>query len=155
MSAPTTTASVTAAPAVEDLRIPSLHESIRQLLPLTPKERQNCSVFALHGDFRPEEDEARTGRFAIAYHVAREDWPTLQAGDTLIYTALEPVPAKDIEREGCSSWLRTHCGPLRVYDAERGVFYAYSWAGLDGEERFAADDVQEIYLVQRFIEAQA
>ena len=54
---------------------------------------------------------------------------------------------------GPPRFLFAHVGPLRVNDARRGLYYACSWNGGNLALDLAADDVQEVYLVRRFIAA--
>jgi hypothetical protein len=129
--------------------IPPLHHSILDVLPLTSEERATCQVFALNSDYRQQDDEATCGRFAIAAPVARADWHRLTPGQVLLFTEVYHFP--EPENAGTSAYI-THCGPLRTYDARRGLFYACSWRGGDGELDCAADDVQEVWAVHRFIE---
>lgn len=131
--------------------LPPLHDSIKALLPLTPEERKTCGVFALSNYLREEDDEARGSRFAVAIPVAREHWYTLNPGQILIYTELYRFP-EDGQYPAGTATLSTHVGPLRTFDAKRGLFYACSWGGGGMEYDLAADDVQDVWEVLRFIE---
>ena len=138
-----------------DALVPELPNDIKDVLRLTPTEATSCSVFALSSRYRQEDDETTTSRVAVCFPVPREHWYEIAHGQIILYTELYHFP-EDKENPAGTTALVTHCGPLRIYDGERGLFYACSWDnGIDRECDFAADDIQEVWVVQRFIEARA
>ena len=153
-AAATTPLQVAAPIAYTHSRIPEANADTKQLLGLTPNEVTTCSLFVLSSDFRPEDDEASTARAAVCLPIAREKWHTIAPGQTILYTELYRFPENDENPAGTTA-LVTHCGPLRTYDAWRGLLYAGSWSGADNEFTLAGDEVQEVWVVQRFIEARA
>jgi hypothetical protein len=150
----TTPLQVAAPIAYTDSRITGASAEIKELLGLTPNEVTTYSVFVLSSDFRPEDDEATTARAAVCLPIAREHWAALTPGQIILYTELYRFPEDDENPAGTTA-LVTHCGPLRIYDAWRGLLYAGSWRGADNEFALAGDEVQEVWVVQRFIERPA
>lgn len=132
--------------------------SVHDVLPLTAAERQTCRVFALDANRRDEDDQVSAPRFAVCQPCPREQWGQLNPGDLLVYTELYQFTEQDgpfapgTADAGPPRSLVTHVGPLQVHDARRGLFYACSWNGNNSDLDLAADDVQEVYLVRRFID---
>jgi len=152
-AADTTTLQVAAPIAYTHSRIQEESDDMKRVLGLTPTEVATCSLFALDRDFRPEDDEANASRAAVCLPVARENWHTIAPGQIILYTVLYHFPESDENPAGTTS-LITHCGPLRAYDAWRGLLYAGSW-NWDSENALEGNEVQEVWVVQRFIEARA
>ena len=86
------------------------------------------------------------GCLAICAPVAREDWATITPGQIVLFTHFQRPS------NGEPTVLRTHCGPLTVYDAQRGALYAEMMDAYYDVQGFAADDLQGMHVVERFIE---
>jgi hypothetical protein len=146
MQATTTTAQPTTNTA--DLVAP-LHPSAHALFNLTPAERATCRVFAFPSCWLADEDVNRPVA-VVCQLVPRAQWAQLMPNQVLLFTELFQHEDED---EPAQRSLVTHVGPLNVFDARRGLFYADSWTqgciGLD----IAADDLQEVWAVQRLIPA--
>ena len=104
------------------------------MVPLTAAERRQCRVIALTRDYYDASAAGtQTARFAVCVHCPREQWGTIESGEVLIYTELFQFTEEDGPfEEGDDTYgpprsLVTHVGPLRMYDAQCGLFYACSW----------------------------
>jgi hypothetical protein len=131
-----------------------LPDSIHAVLPLTNAEA-GCKIFAISSDWRREEDEAMTGRFAVARPVAREDWARIEHGTPVLYTEL--FRWDEAERDqypGEVGSYTSHVGTFILCDDKRNAFYssAWSWGSDDDPRSYVAADVHELYTIERFIE---
>jgi hypothetical protein len=133
-----------------------LPESIHAVLPLTAEEA-GCNIFALSADWRRDEDEAGTGRFAVARPVAREDWARIEHHTPVIYTELYRWPEADrAQYPGEIGTYITHVGTFMLCDNKRKAFYASEWGRrADGDDNpldYTTADMYEVHTIERFIE---
>lgn len=138
--------------------IPALHESAKDVVRLTRAEvARACEVLALSADYRHEDDERGTGRFAVCRPIAREQWGQIETGEIIIYTSLYrwavEMPTAT-EYAGRIGDYTTNIGPMAHFDAKRNLLYAASWqnCGSNAADGYDGADVCELYVVERFIE---
>jgi len=133
-----------------DEYLPPLDRSAGEVL-LTTNERDTCRVFAL-ADWRTDNADEQRPRWAVCQPCPREQWSRLDRTEVIIYTELYTFGPGDDE-PGATA-LVTHVGRLLVHDEQRGLFYATEWNnGESNMPSLAADDVQEVWHVVRFIPA--
>jgi hypothetical protein len=138
----------------------ALPEPAKDVIGLTRAEKlRNCEVLAFTAEFRHEDDETETGRFAVCRAIAREEWAKIPTGTVIAYTELyrwavnEPTLC-ETDYKGIVGDYCTHLGQMARFDAKRNVFYAASWActGDNDALDYEGDDICEVYVVERFIE---
>ena len=130
-------------PCTEQYLVPLPPSVAKLLAPAT--NGTACRVFALE-DWRTDDADNKQPHWAVCQPCPREQWNSLERGETIVYTELFTFGEGDDE-PGATA-LVTHVGRLLVHDSRRGLFYATVWnVGEYDWSHLAADDVQEVWRV--------